>query len=230
MAEGAPTEINERNLGQEEHVERAKACGVIVRDFAYEMRPHVPFISPASPDDAQHAISPSQDDSSRYEAKWPLVRPGPMLVQLGSIYTTFRILRAYVHRSDLGNSVIPFMTREGGEILRRFELIALIKFGWVKVAEIDWALARQHLGNALLSYAQYPIDIIASDTRIGQRKREHDIEKNILSYRKNGDIPWDEEEDRQHLDQYGPFGSGLSHLVSKETQEILYREIVRVDK
>lgn len=215
LVEGAPTVIVEDDRDQLAKIEYAKAMGVKVRDFYYEMTRPNPLLAPACSPESQQ--TPSRPDSSDVKLAAKVFTPFEP-------YLAFRGARA-LHQRKNGLSRPK---------LSPIELVYMINIGWIKLADCDWQSAREMLGQGLLSYAQVQPEFRIRKSRWSRLPTEEDVERliNVSKPTEQTEAqstiePTDGEEKRS---DNGPFGISLLHLVDNAILEEIYKEIVRVDE
>lgn len=215
LVEGAPTVIVEDDRDQLAKIEYAKAMGVKVRDFYYEMTRPNPLLAPACSPESQQ--TPSRPDSSDVKLAAKVFTPFEP-------YLAFRGARA-LHQRKNGLSRPK---------LSPIELVYMINIGWIKLADCDWQSAREMLGQGLLSYAQVQPEFRIRKSRWSRLPTEEDVERliNVSKPTEQTEAqstiePTDVEEKRS---DNGPFGISLLHLVDNAILEEIYKEIVRVDE
>lgn len=215
LVEGAPTVIVEDDGDQLAKIEYAKAMGVKVRDFYYEMTCPNPLLAPACPPELQQ--TPSHHDSSDIKLAAKVFTPFEP-------YLAFRGARALHQRKNgLSRPKLP-----------PIELVYMINIGWIKLADCDWQSAREMLGQGLLSYAQVQPEFRIRKSRWSRLPTEEDVERliNVSKPTEHTEAqstiePTDGEGERG---DNGPFGISLLHLVDNAILEEIYKEIVRVDE
>lgn len=215
LVEGAPTVIVEDDRDQLAKIEYAKAMGVKVRDFYYEMTRPNPLLAPACSPESQQ--TPSRPDSSDVKLAAKVFTPFEP-------YLAFRGARA-LHQRKNGLSRPK---------LSPIELVYMINIGWIKLTDCNWQSAREMLGQGLLSYAQVQPEFRIRKSRWSRLPTEEDVERLInvskpteQTEAQNTIEPTDGEEKRS---DNGPFGISLLHLVDNAILEEIYKEIVRVDE
>lgn len=215
LVEGAPTVIVEDDRDQLAKIEYAKAMGVKVRDFYYEMTRPNPLLAPACSPESQQ--TPSRPDSSDVKLAAKVFTPFEP-------YLAFRGARAlHQRKNSLSRPKLP-----------PIELVYLISIGWIKLADCDWQSACEMLGQGLLSYAQVQPEFRIRKSRWSRLPTEEDVERLIKVSKPTEQTeaqstiePTVGEEERS---DNGPFGISLLHLVDNATLEEIYKEIVRVDE
>lgn len=215
LVEGAPTVIVEDDRDQLAKIEYAKAMGVKVRDFYYEMTRPNPLLAPACSPESQQ--TPSRPDFSDVKLAAKVFTPFEP-------YLAFRGARAlHQRKNSLSRPKLP-----------PIELVYLISIGWIKLADCDWQSACEMLGQGLLSYAQVQPEFRIRTSRWSRLPTEEDVERliNVSKPTEQTEAqstiePTDVEEKRS---DNGPFGISLLHLVDNAILEEIYKEIVRVDE
>lgn len=215
LVEGAPTVIVEDDRDQLAKIEYAKAMGVKVRDFYYEMTRPNPLLAPACSPESQQ--TPSRPDFSDVKLAAKVFTPFEP-------YLAFRGARA-LHQRKNGLSRPK---------LSPIELVYMINIGWIKLADCDWQSACEMLGQGLLSYAQVQPEFRIRKSRWSRLPTEEDVERLI-----NVSKPTEQTEAQSTIEptvgeeersDNGPFGISLLHLVDNAILEEIYKEIVRVDE